>query len=150
MARHHGPRPRTLDTLIHLDAYVDAPEDYVVSGEEEGFSWSPCCLCGSTLGGERYRVVDRLDLADVPPGCCVDCLYLDANGTLDDATLLAIADENGLRGIEDADDALGRFRALEPDARQRAINAVRHGADLLTALRDARREYGCPACQGGR
>lgn len=26
----------------------------VVTGEPEGFSWSPCGLCGSTLGGERY------------------------------------------------------------------------------------------------
>lgn len=28
--------------------------DVVLSGEDEGFSWSPCQLCESPLGGDRF------------------------------------------------------------------------------------------------
>jgi len=56
-------------------------------GEPMGFSWSPCDLCGSVLGGERYHVAHAdddtaafpLDSVRIPierVRCCEDCAAL--------------------------------------------------------------------------
>ncbi len=62
-------------------------------GDEIGFSWSPCDLCGSPLGGERFHVAHAdddtakypLDGVLIPVDrfrCCTDCALYVANGTL--------------------------------------------------------------------
>lgn len=53
----------------------------VHTGEAQGYSWSPCGLCKSSLGGDRFAVVG---LRALPLGggmaseyigdCCIDCL----------------------------------------------------------------------------
>ena len=58
-------------------------EDYTEDvGDEGGFSWSPCGICGSTLGGDRY-VWHWLDedgeLMHESDGCA-DCLIYISNG----------------------------------------------------------------------
>jgi len=57
--------------------------DHCPEDEDEGFfSWSPCDVCGSGLGGNRYAghmLVDgKLCHIDV----CVDCVMYIANGDL--------------------------------------------------------------------
>ena len=52
--------------------------------EDEGhFSWEPCELCGSHLGGDRYaaHAVDKDDEI-VHFDVCVDCVMYMANGDL--------------------------------------------------------------------
>ena len=49
---------------------------------EPHFSWSPCPVCGSTLGGDRhaahYIAEGDLNHLDV----CTDCLFYASNGDL--------------------------------------------------------------------
>jgi hypothetical protein len=52
-----------------------------VVSKESHFSWSPCELCGSTLGGDREDV-DVLTFSNttVTLAVCVDCVMYVANG----------------------------------------------------------------------
>ena len=61
------------------------------SGKESYFSWSMCDCCGSPLGGDRY------DCSGYNPTTkevqevyrvCVDCIYYNVYGQLDDMTML--------------------------------------------------------------
>ena len=58
-------------------------------GDEGGFRWSPCEVCGSpdtatgrTLGGNRYtwHAVNIMTDSIVHGECCTDCLMYLANG----------------------------------------------------------------------
>lgn len=50
------------------------------TGDEQGFSWAPCCRCHSTLGGDRFELWG-LKKAPARSGmtpelignCCLDC-----------------------------------------------------------------------------
>ena len=43
--------------------------------DEGGFSWQPCELCGSTLGGNRYAAHYRDDNNDIIHlDICADCM----------------------------------------------------------------------------
>lgn len=53
------------------DEKPDKPEDFAYFGNHVAFSWSPCELCGSALGGERF-VVERRDHITID--VCSDCL----------------------------------------------------------------------------
>ena|SRR6185503_13253987 len=66
----------------------DNPNEYC---NEPYFSWQPCDVCGSTLGG------DRVDMSGYNPttneiqegySVCVDCQYYVEYGQLDDMTML--------------------------------------------------------------
>ena len=62
---------------------------------EPWFSWSPCECCGSTLGGDRYRMiaVDE-DREIVEYAVCSDCMYYSTYGQLDDLTMLEIEESD--------------------------------------------------------
>ena len=68
-------------------AGLDKGSDIVASccGEdcEGGFSWSPCEVCGCSLGGDRHKaaiIVPGTDTEPIELDCCVDCLCFLANG----------------------------------------------------------------------
>ena len=53
---------------------------------EAGFSWRPCGICGSSLGGDREEWHAILDGNVVHfDDACVDCVMYLANGDLPDA-----------------------------------------------------------------
>jgi len=66
------------------DMTEQAARDAVESCEivnEPHFSWSPCVLCGSRLGGDREDAHAVLDGELVHlGGACVDCMIYLANG----------------------------------------------------------------------
>lgn len=62
---------------------------------EPSFSWRPCEICNSHLGGDRYPVHGCIDSAEdgvitVHLEACVDCVYYLEYGRLDDMTMLEI------------------------------------------------------------
>jgi len=73
--------------------HVDG-EDEEPLNDEGGFSWSPCEVCDSSLGGNRYtwHAIIPKD-GDVKGGtmvhgtCCEDCVYFINYGKLDDSTM---------------------------------------------------------------
>jgi hypothetical protein len=52
--------------------------------DEPHFSWSPCGICGSHLGGDRevWHWVDKDGAIIHEPGACVDCVMYLANGDI--------------------------------------------------------------------
>ena len=62
---------------------------------ESFFSHTPCDICNSSLGGDRYhatgynRDLDEIYCYDV----CMDCLYFAEYGRLDDQTMMDISEE---------------------------------------------------------
>ncbi len=65
--------------------------------EDEGgnidpwFSWSPCEMCGSHLGGDReYLRARALDDEIVTFEICEDCVYFVNYGRLDDETMMRV------------------------------------------------------------
>ena len=67
----------------------------VYTGPHLGFSWSPCELCGSTLGGDRYEVggwtyPEGGDHNTILVTCevCTDCYHWMEYGDLDDQSLI--------------------------------------------------------------
>ena len=63
---------------------------------EPYFSWHPCDCCGSTLGGDREDCVGYNPTTDKVQGdysVCVDCIYYNEYGTLDDATMIDMVDD---------------------------------------------------------
>ena len=52
-----------------------------ITSEEGYFSWSPCELCGSTLGGDRETLeVENFSNNTLTLDVCVDCVMYVANG----------------------------------------------------------------------
>ena len=49
-------------------------------GEEVGFSWYGCDLCGTELGGDRHHVTHANDGPFSRVYCCTDCALYMANG----------------------------------------------------------------------
>jgi len=51
-------------------------------GDEGGFSWSPCGICGSSLGGDRYvwHWLDENNEMNHENDGCTDCLQYISNG----------------------------------------------------------------------
>lgn len=51
-------------------------------GDEGGFSWSACGICGSTLGGNRYvwHWLDKDGELMHEDDGCADCLFYVSNG----------------------------------------------------------------------
>jgi hypothetical protein len=68
---------------MDADEFAAAWDAGKIEGETH-FSWQPCEVCGSTLGGDRepghYR--DRNDKICHLDGVCVDCIVYTANGDL--------------------------------------------------------------------
>lgn len=64
--------------------YSDQCEDCIGRGEEPKFSWWPCELCGSPLGGDRYpaHYVDHHGDADHAE-ICTDCLFAIEEGEIE-------------------------------------------------------------------
>ena len=58
--------------------YVDGDE--VGEGPEPGFSWSPCEICGSSLGGDRHAFHALSSGELVHLDGCTDCVMYVANG----------------------------------------------------------------------
>lgn len=62
----------------------------------EYFSWRPCEVCSSPLGGNRIDANTYVVKANGKPGkvvefsVCVDCLYYVEYGRLDDMTMMEI------------------------------------------------------------
>lgn len=53
-----------------------------VDNDCPGFSWRPCGLCGTTLGGNRHRLGGLVDGETEYLDVCEDCTAYVANGTL--------------------------------------------------------------------
>lgn len=56
------------------------PEDSDNYVDEAYFSWSPCEICGSHLGGHRHAWHCVIDGKIVHGSCCTDCMFYIANG----------------------------------------------------------------------
>lgn len=86
------------DYRLYQAAFAEGTEGFeiVTSGDEWGFSWSPCGICNRPLGGERYAMILTNPGPDTPVietlGCC-DCVYYAEYGRLDDLTMLSVGDE---------------------------------------------------------
>lgn len=55
------------------------------SDDEGGFSWSPCDVCGQSLGGTRYDAImcnPGKDTDKIEVRVCPDCIVYAANGDL--------------------------------------------------------------------
>jgi hypothetical protein len=60
---------------------------------EAHFSWEPCEVCGSKLGGDRYPIHSVDANGDILHWeACLDCVYYIEYGRLDDMTMLEIED----------------------------------------------------------
>lgn len=99
-------------TPQEYDAYKQTVERFFVVEEIDNFSFkddeaesyfshSPCDCCNRPLGGARYDVIaahrDYVDYMDAPPvveiyeySVCVDCVYFEEYGQLDDMTMLEL------------------------------------------------------------
>lgn len=58
---------------------------------EPFFSWSNCECCGRKLGGDRYTmnvVFNNGENTDITYDICVDCMYYNEYGKLDDMTMM--------------------------------------------------------------
>ena len=59
----------------------------VDTDDEGGFSWSPCDVCGSHLGGDRFKAtmcnpgLEHVD-DEIEVSICTDCVVFSANGDL--------------------------------------------------------------------
>ena len=78
------------------DSYgtIDDREDY--PDIDSSFSWKPCEICGSHLGGNRYpchAIDDNDDIVHF--SACPDCMYYLEYGRLDDLTMAEIEENNG-------------------------------------------------------
>jgi len=59
---------------------------------EPHFSWRQCECCKSLLGGDRYRMETLVGSEIFEYEFCVDCLYYNEYGRLDDMTMLDMED----------------------------------------------------------
>lgn len=77
------------------------PEDAEEYSEEPWFSWHPCEICGSTLGGNRESWHAWIPATNIPGDvhehgkivhgtCCEDCVYYLNYGCLDDMSMMEI------------------------------------------------------------
>ena len=59
---------------------------------EPSFSWFPCDICGSRLGGDRYNVTiaTHKNITYNDFRGCSHCLYYNEYGKLDDITMMEI------------------------------------------------------------
>ena len=73
------------------DRYCQAVQDFFESegikhlpscSDDAFFSWRACDCCKRPLGGMRHKCGEY--------SICYDCIYFDAYGRLDDATMIAI------------------------------------------------------------
>ena len=85
-----GPCPNCADCGLE-DVEDMNCEKYELAGEG-GFSWSPCEICNSPLGGNRYPVhaVNPDDDSVVHMTGCANCVYFLEYGRLDDLTMEGI------------------------------------------------------------
>jgi hypothetical protein len=57
--------------------------DFVAGQEDFGFSWSPCHLCGSSLGGDRFQAFETDETGHFEGiRVCPCCLMAIANGDI--------------------------------------------------------------------
>jgi hypothetical protein len=77
-----GPCPGCEDCGLPADA-----EEY---DTEPFFSWHPCEICATRLGGDREPWHCVIDGKIVHGICCEDCAYFINYGHLDDKTMLSI------------------------------------------------------------
>ena len=81
-----GPCPgcETCKTAFGFKTLKEFDRGYAMGkiSDDGGFSWSPCGICGTQLGGDRYvwHWVDDDDNIAHADNCCVDCLVYLANG----------------------------------------------------------------------
>ena len=71
----------------------DCNGDYTA---EPYFSWRRCDCCGSTLGGNREDCIGYNPTTGKVQGdysVCVDCIYYNEYGTLDDMTMMDMVDD---------------------------------------------------------
>ena len=90
-----GPRPGCPSCLKE---YGDVE---AIERAETWFSWSPCEICESTLGGDRceWHALEAGEIADprniwpevIHGTCCMDCMYYLNYGRLDDKTMAEVA-----------------------------------------------------------
>lgn len=72
---------------IHDEAEM-SQRDYDLANEPH-FSWSPCEICDSPLGGDRHPWHARTKDGKLVHGtCCSDCMYYLNFGKLDDTTMM--------------------------------------------------------------
>ena len=95
-------------TPQEYDEYKQSVESFFVREEVDGFSFkddeaesyfshSPCECCQRPLGGARYDVIaahheylERTVITILEYSVCVDCIYFEEYGKLDDQTMLEI------------------------------------------------------------
>lgn len=86
-------------TKTEYAAYVSRFEDgikgytHFTTDGEEYFSWRRCSICGTTEGGSREdgQAVDSKSDAIVFVGSiCLDCVYFNEYGRLDDMTMMEV------------------------------------------------------------
>jgi len=76
------------------------------TGDELGFSWTPCDCCHRALGGERYYAdgfnPTTREVQDYK--ICSDCMYYANYGALDDMTMMKIGDSKKELGLGESED----------------------------------------------
>jgi hypothetical protein len=73
--------------------------------EESYFSWIPCQICGTTLGGNRqdaYAIMTSTSTNEIIElSICDDCVYFNEYGQLDDMTMIEVAQDEEKLAAED-------------------------------------------------
>lgn len=86
-AEYESRVEKYLNGIEHISTGPCPGEEY---SEEPWFSWSPCEVCGSSLGGNRESWHGVVDGSIIHGTCCEDCAYYLNYGRLDDTTMMEI------------------------------------------------------------
>ena len=77
----------TCSECLECDTPEDPDNEWYDLASEPSFSWSPCEVCNSQLGGNRYPGHFIIDNNIVHFECCDDCYYFLNYDRLDDMSM---------------------------------------------------------------